>query len=99
MNNNDIIVGAVGQLQFDVVKFRLMDEYGVDAVYEPINIYTARWIESDDVKKIEEIKKKIPDGIALDGGGHLAYLASTRVNLSLTEERYPEIQFASTREL
>jgi peptide chain release factor 3 len=99
MNNNDIIVGAVGQLQFDVVKFRLMDEYGVDAVYEPINIYTARWIESDDMKKIEEIKKKIPDGIALDGGGHLAYLASTRVNLSLTEERYPEIQFATTREL
>jgi peptide chain release factor 3 len=99
VNNNDIIVGAVGQLQFDVVKFRLMDEYGVDAVYEPINIYTARWIESDNIKKIEEIKKKISDGIALDGGGHLAYLASTRVNLSLTEERYPEIQFATTREL
>jgi peptide chain release factor 3 len=99
LNNNDIIVGAVGQLQFDVVKFRLMDEYGVDAVYETVNIYTARWIESDDIKKIEEIKKKIPDSIALDGGGYLAYLAPTRVNLSLTKERYPDIKFVATREL
>ena len=99
LNSNEIIVGAVGQLQFDVVTFRLKDEYGVEAVYEPINIYTARWIESDDVRKIEEIKRKVPDGVALDGGGHLAYLASTRVNLSLTEERYPDLRFASTREL
>ena len=76
-----------------------MDEYGVDAVYETVNIYTARWIESDDIKKIEEIKKKIPDSIALDGGGYLAYLAPTRVNLSLTKERYPDIKFVATREL
>jgi len=99
LNNNDIIVGAVGQLQFDVVTFRLKDEYGVEAVYEPINVYTARWIESDENRKIEEIKRKLPDGIALDGGGFLTYLASTRVNLSLTEERYPDVKFTSTREL
>ena len=99
LNNNDIIVGAVGQLQFDVVTFRLKDEYGVEAVYEPINVYTARWIESDENRKIEEMKRKLPDGIALDGGGCLTYLASTKVNLSLTEERYPDVRFTSTREL
>ncbi|TNE79808.1 MAG: peptide chain release factor 3 [Gammaproteobacteria bacterium] len=99
LNNNDIVVGAVGQLQFDVVAYRLKDEYGVEAIYEPVNVYTARWVESDDKKKIEELKRKVPDGVALDGGGHLTYLASTRVNLSLTEERYPELQFRATREL
>jgi peptide chain release factor 3 len=99
LNNNDIIVGAVGQLQFDVVTFRLKDEYGVEAIYEPVNVYTARWIDADDDRKIEELKRKVPDGVALDGGGHLTYLASTRVNLSLTEERYPDLKFRSTREL
>lgn len=99
LNNNDIIVGAVGQLQFDVVAYRLNDEYGVEAIYEPVNIYTARWVESNDHKKIEELKRKVPDGVAIDGGGHLTYLASTRVNLALTEERYPDLQFNSTREL
>ena len=98
INNNDIVVGAVGQLQFDVVAYRLKDEYGVEAIYEPVNVYTARWVESDDPKKIEELKRKVPDGVAIDGGGHLTYLASTRVNLSLTEERYPEIDFRATRE-
>lgn len=99
LNNNDIIVGAIGQLQFDVVTFRLKDEYGVEAAYEPVNVHTARWIEADDVRKIEEIKRKVPDGVALDGGGYLTYLASTRVNLSLTEERYPDLRFSATREL
>lgn len=99
LNNNDIIVGAVGQLQFDVVTYRLKDEYGVEAIYEPVNVYTARWVESEDSRKIEELKRKVPDGVALDGGGHLTYLASTRVNLSLTEERYPELEFRSTREM
>ncbi len=98
LNNNDIIVGAVGQLQFDVVAYRLRDEYGVEAIYEPVNVYTARWIESDDPKKVEELKRKAPEGVAVDGSGHLTYLASTRVNLSLTEERYPEIDFQATRE-
>jgi peptide chain release factor 3 len=99
LNNNDIIVGAVGQLQFDVVAFRLKDEYGVEAVYEPVNVYTARWIDSEDERKVDELKRKVPDGVALDGGGHLTYLASTRVNLALTEERYPDLEFRSTREL
>lgn len=98
VNNNDIVVGAVGVLQFEVVAFRLKDEYKVDAIYEPINIYTARWVECEDAKEMENFKRKCADNLAVDGGGHLTYLAPTRVNLSLTEERYPDVRFFSTRE-
>jgi peptide chain release factor 3 len=96
--NNDIIVGAVGQLQFDVVAFRLKEEYGVEAIYEPVNVYTARWAEAEDNKKIEALRNKAEDNLAIDGGGHLTYLAPTRVNLSLAEERFPDIAFRATRE-
>jgi peptide chain release factor 3 len=98
LRNNDLIVGAVGTLQFEVVAFRLRDEYKVDCVYEPINVYTARWVECDDARKLEDFRAKAHDNLALDGGGHLAYLAPTRVNLSLTEERWPDIRFRATRE-
>ena len=96
--NNDIIVGAVGQLQFDVVAYRLREEYGVEAIYEPVNVHSARWTECSDSKKMESFKNKAMDNLALDGGDHLTYLAPTRVNLSLTEERHPEIEFRATRE-
>ncbi len=98
LNSPDLIVGAVGQLQFDVVVYRLRDEYKVDAHYEPVNVYTARWIGCDDPRKLEEFRKKAAEHLSIDGGGHLTYLAPTRVNLSLMEERWPELEFRSTRE-
>lgn len=98
VNNNDIVVGAVGVLQFEVVAYRLKDEYKVEAVYEPVNVTTARWCDCDDSKKMEEFKRKCTENLALDGGGHLTYLAPSRVNLSLTQERHPEIVFRATRE-
>ncbi|WP_263078250.1 peptide chain release factor 3 [Endozoicomonas sp. Mp262] len=98
INNNDLILGAVGVLQFDVVMRRLKDEYKVEAMYEPVNVNTARWIECDDTKKLEEFKRKCVENLAIDGGGHLTYLAPTRVNLSLAEERHPDIEFRTTRE-
>lgn len=98
LNNNDIVVGAVGVLQFEVVAYRLKDEYKVEAVYEPVNVATARWVECDDAKKFEEFKRKCADNLCIDGGGHLTYLAPTRVNLSLAEERYPDVRFRATRE-
>lgn len=96
--NNDIVVGAVGVLQFEVVAYRLKDEYKVEAIYEPVNVNTARWVEGNDSKKFEEFKRKCADNLAIDGGGHLTYLAPTRVNLTLSEERYPEVDFRATRE-
>lgn len=98
LNNNDIVVGAVGVLQFEVVAYRLKDEYKVDAIYEPVSVSTARWIEASDNKKLEEFKRKCGDYLAIDGGGCLTYLAPTRVNLNLSQERYPDIQFWATRE-
>jgi len=98
LRNNDLIVGAVGTLQFEVVAFRLRDEYKVDCVYEGVNVYTARWVECEDEKKLAEFRDKAYDNLAIDGGGHLAYLAPTRVNLNLTMERWPEIRFRATRE-
>lgn len=98
LNSTDLIVGAVGQLQFDVVAYRLQDEYKVEAVYEPVTVYTARWIEADDPRKLDEFRKKAADNLSEDGGGYLTYLAPTRVNLSLMEERWPDIRFRETRE-
>ncbi|MTI15577.1 peptide chain release factor 3 [Sansalvadorimonas verongulae] len=96
--NNDLILGAVGVLQFDVVLQRLKDEYKVDAIYEAVNVNTARWVECDDPKMLDDFKRKNSDNLAIDGGGHLTYLAPTRVNLSLAEERWPDVKFRNTRE-
>jgi peptide chain release factor 3 len=98
LRNNDLIVGAVGVLQFEVVAFRLKDEYKVDAIYEPITVQSARWVDCQDASKLAEFRKKAHDNLAIDGGGYLTYLAPTRVNLSLMEERWPDIEFRATRE-
>ncbi len=98
LRNNDLILGAVGQLQFEVVAFRLADEYSVQCVFDNINVYTARWIESDDERKLEEFREKAFDNLGVDHSGALVYLAPSRVNLQLTEERWPAIRFLKTRE-
>lgn len=99
LTNNDLILGAIGILQFDVVAFRLKDEYKVDCNYMPVSVNTARWVECDDPKMLAEFKRKTEIHLAIDGSGHLTYLAPTRVNLHLTEERWPDIRFRATREI
>ncbi len=98
MRNNDLILGAVGPLQFDVVAHRLRDEYKVECQFEAINVATARWVECDEEKMLEDFQRKAHDNLALDHGESLVYIAPTRVNLNLTEERWPDIRFAKTRE-
>lgn len=98
LRNNDLILGAVGPLQFEVVAFRLQDEYAVQCVFDMINVHTARWIVSDDLKKLAEFRTKAHDHLALDHTGALVYLAPSRVNLELTVERWPELTFSPTRE-
>ncbi len=51
LRNNDLILGAVGQLQFDVVAFRLQDEYGVQATWDAVNVWTARWVYCGDLPR------------------------------------------------
>jgi peptide chain release factor 3 len=98
VNNNDLILGAVGVLQFDVVQQRLRDEYKVECIYEPVSVNTARWVYCTDSKMLEDFKRKAADNLAIDGGGYLTYIAPTRVNLSLIQERWPEVEFRATRE-
>jgi peptide chain release factor 3 len=96
--SNDLILGAVGVLQFDVVAYRLKDEYGVDASFEQVSVSTARWIRCGNEKKLEEFRDKNAMNLALDAAGELVYLAPTRVNLQLAQERAPDVQFLATRE-
>ena len=98
LRNNDLILGAVGPLQFDVVAFRLQDEYGVQATWDAVNVYTARWAYCADAKKLAEFRARAHDHLALDHSGALVYLAPTRVNLQLTVERWPDVTFRETRE-
>jgi peptide chain release factor 3 len=98
LRNNDLILGAVGVLQFDVVAHRLKDEYKVECQFESINVATARWVETDDDKKIQEFQRKAHDNLALDHNDRLVYIAPSKVNLNLTIERWPDIQFMETRE-
>jgi peptide chain release factor 3 len=98
LRNNELILGAVGQLQFEVVAFRLQDEYGVQCVFEPVTLYTARWVDSADPQRLEEFRRRAYDALALDHAGALVYLAPSRVNLELTLERWSGIAFRETRE-
>ncbi len=98
LRNNDLILGAVGPLQFDVVAHRLRHEYKVECRFETVNVATARWVECADPGKLADFEKKAHDNLALDHGDSLVYIAPTRVNLNLTEERWPDIRFRKTRE-
>ncbi len=98
LRNNDLILGAVGPLQFDVVAHRLRHEYNVDCQFEAIEVATARWVHCDDPKMLANFEKKAHDNLALDHSDSLVYIAPTRVNLSLTEERWPDVGFSETRE-
>jgi peptide chain release factor 3 len=98
LRNNDLILGAVGPLQFEVVAFRLQDEYNVQCVFDTIGVYTARWVSCEDQKILAEFQQRSYENLAVDHGGALVYLAPSRVNLQLTLERWPGVTFRETRE-
>ena len=94
----DYILGAVGVLQFEVTMARLKAEYGVDAVYEPVNYTLARWVSCDDRGKMKEFEAKNQGSLALDGESYLAFLADGQWRLNHTAELFPDIVFHKTRE-
>ncbi|MBU1977838.1 MAG: peptide chain release factor 3, partial [Gammaproteobacteria bacterium] len=96
--SNDLILGAVGMLQFDVVAHRLQFEYGVDVIFEPFDVATARWLRGPDAD-LKKLADKHGFNVALDNADDYVYLAPNRVNLNLTQERFPEIKFLETREV
>lgn len=96
---SDYILGAVGVLQFDVTMARLKSEYGVDAVYEPVDYNVARWVGCDDAKKLTEFEKRNMANLAKDAEGSLAYLTVSQWQLNYCMEQWPDIEFYKTREL
>ena len=95
---NDLVLGAVGILQFDVTAYRLKEEYNVDAIFDTVGVITARWVRCEDAKMLSQFKEKVAENLAYDGHDQLVYLAPSRVNLRLVEERWPDIEFRATRE-
>ncbi len=98
LRSNDLILGAVGVLQFDVVAWRLRHEYGVECQFENMPVYAARWVACPDKQRFKEFCDKLEDQLARDGAEALTFLATSRANLSLTLERWPEVVFHATRE-
>ena len=96
--SNDLLLGAIGTLQFDVVAYRLKHEYGVEATFEPATIAATRWVYCEDEKVMEAFREKNAMNLALDAADQLVYLAPSRVNLELTQERSPGVRFLATRE-
>ena len=97
--NNDLILGAVGVLQFDVVAHRLKSEYKVECGFEAVQVATARWLHFPDDKTEQEFRRKNEANLALDGADSLTYVAPNMVNLQLTIERWPDVIFRETREI
>jgi len=95
---NDLVLGAVGMLQFDVVLHRLQHEYSVEMIFEPFDCYTVRWLHGSD-DDLKSIADKYGFNVGLDGADDYVYLAPNRVNLQMAQERYPNITFAETREI
>src|SRR5258707_6480706 len=69
LRNNDLILGAIGQLQFEAVAFRLQDEYSVQSVFEPINVATARWVNLRDAKRLTEFRENTYENPATHHAG------------------------------
>jgi len=96
---SDYILGAVGVLQFDVTMARLKAEYGVDAIYEPVDYAVARWVDCEDRKALAEFEKKNAANIARDAEGCLSYLAPSEWKLGFCMEQWPQIAFHKTRDV
>lgn len=98
LDTNQIILGAVGALQFDVVAHRLLHEYRVECVYDSVSISAVRWVKIKDPEMLKKFKEKLANQLALDSAEYLTFLATSHVNLSMTMERWPEVAFTATRE-
>ncbi|MDD3078869.1 MAG: peptide chain release factor 3 [Paludibacter sp.] len=96
--NNRKIIGTVGQLQFEVIQYRLLHEYGAQCRWEPINLHKACWIESDDPEELENFKKRKAQYMAVDKDGRDVFLADSGYVLQMAQNDFENIQFHFTSE-
>ena len=96
---NKKIIGCVGELQFEVIQYRLLHEYGASVVFNSLPFYKACWITSNDPKKLEEFTRFKQSNIAEDKDGLLVYLAQSEWFLNTERTNNPEIEFHFTSEV
>ena len=96
--NGRKIIGTVGQLQFEVIQYRLEHEYGAKCRWEPISIYKACWIESDNQEQLADFKRRKHTNMAVDKPGRDVFLADTSYALALAQENFKDIRFHFTSE-
>ncbi len=96
--NGRKIIGTVGQLQFEVIQYRLEHEYGAKCRWEPISIYKACWIESDNAEQLADFKRRKHANMAKDKHDRDVFLADTSYALALAQEKFPDIKFHFTSE-
>ncbi len=97
-HNNRKIIGTVGALQFEVLQYRLLHEYGASCKYEPINLYKACWIVSNNHVQLDDFRKRKYQFLAEDKHGREVFLADSSYSLQMAQEKYNEIQFHFTSE-
>lgn len=95
---NRKVVGTVGQLQFEVIQFRLKHEYNASVEFAPMNLYKACWISSKDKKQLDEFVRSKNRHIAKDKDDKLVFMAESRAWLQMVQDNYPEIEFHFTSE-
>ena len=96
--NGRKLIGTVGQLQFEVIQYRLLNEYGAQCRWEPISLYKACWIESDDEAALEAFKKRKHQFMAIDRDGRDVFLADSGYVLQMAQSDFPKIRFHFTSE-
>ncbi len=96
--NGRKIIGTVGQLQFEVIQYRLLHEYGAQCRWEPMSMYKACWIESDDAAALENFKKRKHQFMATDREGRDVFMADSRFVLQMAQTDFPKIRFHFTSE-
>jgi peptide chain release factor 3 len=92
-NNGRKIIGTVGQLQFEVIQYRLLHEYGAQSKWEPISLYKACWIESDDKEELENFKHRKFQYMAVDKDGRDVFLADSGYILQMAQQDFKHIRF------
>ena len=97
-DNGRKIVGTVGALQFEVIKYRLQHEYGASCDYEPVALHKACWVDAEDDKLLTDLIKKRRKDVARDIDGKLVFLAESAWTLQKAQENFPDIQFHFTSE-
>ena len=96
--NGRKIIGTVGQLQFEVIEYRLQNEYNAKCRWEPVHLHKACWIESDDPKELENFKKRKYQYMAKDRDGRDVFLADSGYVLSMAQQDFEHIKFHFTSE-